>query len=255
MLKPAVCTRDLCIFSFQTLRVASDAADDIATGAEVVDLVRTPRKEKKARPSMLKIVFFVFVVPQLVCFATIAAKSPRNNFIFDPFPTIFNPENPKEFILSPQHKGNKIFFILSLFFFFFSHLFLPDFNLVNQILGSFPSVEVMSQAKDFRDMKKKLDMAHVHAYALLQWIITSNRSFLVKLPQERSIASMATPHQYILASAAPEKERRFRELRAKYGSVFAFHGSPIENWHSILRTGYCEELQLFASFESLSLLL
>ena len=35
MLKPAVCARELCVFAFQTLGVMSDAAEDIATGAEV----------------------------------------------------------------------------------------------------------------------------------------------------------------------------------------------------------------------------
>ena len=34
-LQPAVCARELCVFSFQTLGVMSDAAEDIATGAEV----------------------------------------------------------------------------------------------------------------------------------------------------------------------------------------------------------------------------
>lgn len=48
---------------------------------------------------------------------------------------------------------------------------------------------------------------------------------------------METPHQYLLLSAPPEKESKFRELKKKYGSVFAFHGSSSENWHSILRRG------------------
>ena len=34
-LQPAVCARDLCVFSFQTLGVMSDAAEDIATQPEV----------------------------------------------------------------------------------------------------------------------------------------------------------------------------------------------------------------------------
>ena len=35
MFQPAVCARELCVFAFQTLGVMSDAAEDIATGAEV----------------------------------------------------------------------------------------------------------------------------------------------------------------------------------------------------------------------------
>ena len=34
-LQPAVCGRDLCVFSFQTLGVMADSAEDIATGPEV----------------------------------------------------------------------------------------------------------------------------------------------------------------------------------------------------------------------------
>ena len=48
---------------------------------------------------------------------------------------------------------------------------------------------------------------------------------------------MQTHHQFLLLSASPEKEQRFQELKEKFGSFFAFHGSPIGNWHSIMRTG------------------
>lgn len=34
-MKPAVCTRELCVFSFYTLGVMSGAAEEVATGAEV----------------------------------------------------------------------------------------------------------------------------------------------------------------------------------------------------------------------------
>lgn len=50
-------------------------------------------------------------------------------------------------------------------------------------------------------MKKQMDKAHQHAFSLLQWIITSNRSHIVKMSSEKQIKSMATPHQYLLLSA------------------------------------------------------
>lgn len=40
-----------------------------------------------------------------------------------------------------------------------------------------------------------------------------------------------------MLSSPPEREKLFRQLRKKYKSVFAFHGSSIENWHSIIRNG------------------
>ena len=61
----------------------------------------------------------------------------------------------------------------------------------------------MSQAKDFGDMKSQMDKAHEHAFSLLQWIISSNRSHIVKLNKEKHLKSMDTPHQYLLLSAPP----------------------------------------------------
>jgi hypothetical protein len=41
-----------------------------------------------------------------------------------------------------------------------------------------------------------------------------------------------------MASSTPEKEAKFQALKRKgYKSVFAFHGSPLDCWHSIVRTG------------------
>lgn len=35
-LQPTVCERELCVFAFQTLGVMNEAADEIATGAQVL---------------------------------------------------------------------------------------------------------------------------------------------------------------------------------------------------------------------------
>lgn len=189
MLKPAVCSRSLCCWSFQQLGVGANAAAEIATEAQVIDL--------------------------LVCMATIAAKSNRNTVIFDPFPTIFDIDDSSKIILDAENK---------------------NYELVNTILKKMPSIESITQSKDFGNVKEKLDTAHKYCYSLFQWIIQSNRCHIIQL-NERKIKSMNTPHQYLLLSAAPEKEERFNELKKQHGSTFAFHGSGIENWHSILRKG------------------
>ena len=46
---------------------------------------------------------------------------------------------------------------------------------------------------------------------------------------------MRTPHQFSLLDNKSSKA--FHDLRKLHGSEFAFHGSPFENWHSILRNG------------------
>eukprot|EP01126_Amoeba_proteus_P030162 TRINITY_DN29897_c0_g1_i1.p1 TRINITY_DN29897_c0_g1~~TRINITY_DN29897_c0_g1_i1.p1 ORF type:complete len:357 (-),score=60.67 TRINITY_DN29897_c0_g1_i1:90-1160(-) len=191
MLKPAVCTRELCVWSFQQLGVGAGAASEIATEAEVVDL--------------------------LVCMARIAAMSQRKDLIFDPFPQVVDPENPKKIILNPNAK---------------------NFDLVNEILQQMPSVQKMVQAYDYIAMKEDMDRrSHKYCFPLLQWIISSNRSHIVQLSENTMIKSMCTPFQYLLLSDSPEKEANFKKLKQEYGTEFAYHGSGIENWHSILRKG------------------
>ena len=61
------------------------------------------------------------------------------------------------------------------------------------------------------------------------------RSHIVKLPSERQLEFMHTPYQFLLMSSPPAKEEAFRAAKEKHGSTFCFHGSSIENWHSIIR--------------------
>ncbi|KAM0235548.1 hypothetical protein ACHAP5_009717 [Fusarium lateritium] len=96
--------------------------------------------------------------------------------------------------------------------------------------------------------------------SLLNWIVASNRSFIV---QDASIPGTSPPDdptreeklvggmsagwmQFRFAQGSPEKEQIFenhlkqvKELKNgnHYPSLFAWHGSPLSNWHSIIRTG------------------
>uniref|UniRef100_A0A8C8RIT1 Poly(ADP-ribose) polymerase family member 6 n=1 Tax=Pelusios castaneus TaxID=367368 RepID=A0A8C8RIT1_9SAUR len=79
MLKPAVCTRELCVFSFYTLGVMSGAAEEVATGAEVVDL--------------------------LVAMCRAALESPRKSIIFEPYPSVVDPSDPKTLAFNPKKKN------------------------------------------------------------------------------------------------------------------------------------------------------
>uniref|UniRef100_A0A8C7I721 Poly [ADP-ribose] polymerase n=1 Tax=Oncorhynchus kisutch TaxID=8019 RepID=A0A8C7I721_ONCKI len=172
MLKPAVCTRELCVFSFYTLGVMSGAAEEVATGAEVVDL--------------------------LVAMCRAALESPRKSIIFEPYPSVVDPNDPKTLAFNPK---------------------------VTTVAGS------------YLEIKKQMDKLDPLAHPLLQWIISSNRSHIVKLPLSRQLKFMHTSHQFLLLSSPPAKEARFRTAKKLYGSTFAFHGSHIENWHSVLRNG------------------
>ena len=111
----------------------------------------------------------------------------------------------------------------------------PNIEAVRTILSSFPSVRELVNSGE---LSHRLDGCHPNANALFQWIITSNRTFLVRLPVGNQIASLNCSHQFLMKSATPEKEAKFQALKRKHKkSVFAFHGSPTECWHSIVRCG------------------
>lgn len=189
MLKSAVCGRELCVFAFQTLGVMSDVVEDIATSAEVIDL--------------------------LVAMAKAACFSVRKELIFDPYPTVVNPKNAVELAFDPKNK---------------------DFGKVLTSLHNIPDTgELVAINAD--ELKKKLDQKDVFAYPLLQWIINSNRSHIVRLPEEKQMSFMNTNYQFLLLSSPPAKEAAFTAAKETHGSTFAFHGSKIENWHSIMRLG------------------
>ena len=190
MLKPTVCSRELCCWSFQELGVAAGATDFVATSHEVVDM--------------------------LLLFAKLAARSTRRDVIFDPFPLVFDPRDRRVRVLDPEHK---------------------DYARAEQMLAAIPTVQSLVDAHPTApDVAAELNRISPFAYPLLTWVVSSNRSFFVHLPAEHAIGAL-DGEQYLMLSSPPDRERRFRELRRHHGSVYAFHGSSCENWHSIVRTG------------------
>ncbi|CAJ1049085.1 protein mono-ADP-ribosyltransferase PARP6 isoform X5 [Xyrichtys novacula] len=137
MLKPAVCTRELCVFSFYTLGVMSGAAEEVATGAEVVDL--------------------------LVAMCRAALESPRKSIIFEPYPSVVDPNDPKTLAFNPKKK---------------------NYERLQKALDSVMSIREMTQGS-YLEIKKQMDKLDPLAHPLLQWIISSNRSHIVKLPLSR----------------------------------------------------------------------
>lgn len=99
------------------------------------------------------------------------------------------------------------------------------------------------------------------ALGLLRWIIASNRSCIVQVdvtpgqednsefvkksrPDEK-VSNMEGYVQFRFAQGAPDKEHRFHKAleettgrhNSVYPTLFAWHGSALDNWHSIIRSG------------------
>jgi ubiquitin-conjugating enzyme E2 Q len=109
---------------------------------------------------------------------------------------------------------------------------------------------------NLRSWKERITPA---ALGLLRWIIASNRSCIVQVDKcpghEETETSMRihekcsnVPNNWVqfhFAQGAPDKEQRFLQslkdqqsiLNRKYPTLFAFHGSAVYNWHSIIRHG------------------
>ncbi|OQD77237.1 hypothetical protein PENDEC_c003G04068 [Penicillium decumbens] len=83
------------------------------------------------------------------------------------------------------------------------------------------------------------------ALDMLRWIVASNRSCIVQddSDPEHLVNDMQGYIQFRLVQGAPDKEQRFlravdkHSATANHPTLFAWHGSALQNWHSILREG------------------
>jgi hypothetical protein len=152
------------------------------------------------------------IVDLLFNFAKTAACSARWELIFNPFPQA---SSSGKMVFSPETKHN-------------------DIKVVREIFTKLPSSFALLSTSTLSTQLKK---AHPLASTLFQWIISSNMSHLVKLEEADHFPFMKTPHQFVLSMSTDDRLETFNDLKAKHGSLWAYHGSNGENWHSILRNG------------------
>jgi ubiquitin-conjugating enzyme E2 Q len=116
-----------------------------------------------------------------------------------------------------------------------------------------------SAEPSLRTWKERVSPA---ALGILRWIIASNRSCIVqvdvcpgqtesevakaKIRLDQKCSNVDESYvQFRFAQGAPDKEQRFlnalkaqeANLNPRYPTMFAWHGSPLANWHSIIRHG------------------
>ena len=104
-----------------------------------------------------------------------------------------------------------------------------------EILKSLPSVQNMiDQCSNDNELNSFLGL---NSISLLKWIILSNRSQLIKLDLNLCLPEFPNTIQFMSLLSSPEKEDKFRKLKQQYGSMFLFHGSTLDRWHSIIRNG------------------
>ncbi|EFC43740.1 predicted protein [Naegleria gruberi] len=200
-IKPMCCESPLCIFSHEQYGLGIDLESAIKKNPDVVDL-------------------FVSV-----CYAASVSYVNRGFNPFQPFPS--NLEIKLRDKTSGQVKTYN----------FLTNDGKDDNAKVREVLDKVPNLKILEEWVDEGKLKERCDEKHPLVYPLLRWILASARVHMKKLVGKEQLSEMKTDHQYILLSSTPDKERRFQELKKKYGSILAFHGSALGNWHSIMRKG------------------
>ena len=126
------------------------------------------------------------------------------------------------------------------------------------MLDTLPSVlEMKSYLEALGDKQMTLqtwtDRISPAALGILRFTIASNRSCLVQtdnldgstIAGEDRVVGMDTYLQFRFAQGAPDKEQRFidsvrettQRLKLRFPTMFVWHGSPLQNWHGIIREG------------------
>lgn len=125
-------------------------------------------------------------------------------------------------------------------------------QMISCLLGMLPSVEEMKTFIESHERGKMLsswrDVISPAGLDLLRWVVASNRSFIKQDDDEprHQVVGMSDYLQFRLVQGAADKEQRFINAvnsnslaqNPNHPTIFAWHGSSVNNWHSILREGF-----------------
>lgn len=125
-----------------------------------------------------------------------------------------------------------------------------------ELLPSVPEMKNYLSSQCTPDLAKWSSRIPPAVLSVLRWVIASNRACIMQVydmdlktgspvPKEDRVYGMKDWMQFRFAMGAPDKEKRFQKevrettvrLSLQHPTLFAFHGSALQNWHSIIREG------------------
>ncbi|KAL1306242.1 hypothetical protein AAFC00_004332 [Neodothiora populina] len=128
-------------------------------------------------------------------------------------------------------------------------------NLLN-CLHSICDIKSYLSTQRIPDLARARHMIPPATLSTLRWVIASNRACIMQAYDDDPVTGLPAPKdthvygmkgwmQFRFAMGAPDKEKRFLKcvhdtaklLKPKHATLFAFHGSALQNWHSIIREG------------------
>ena len=167
--------------------------------------------------------------------ASIAAFSGRSLNIFEPFPSFL--------LKNRQVRGKSGFLSRD------QYKYTPemdqnkDIQQLQRLISLIPNPEwLLASSYDEKSLRENILSECPNegrdVYKLLRYIIATNRLSVLRLESDQCIPALGSEiQQYIVTSHSPELLRSFTAEKEQNGSFFAFHGSAIENWYSIIRNG------------------
>lgn len=116
----------------------------------------------------------------------------------------------------------------------------PDFEEFefSRFFKTLPGMNFLANHCDNDQQLRKL-LKDEKMFEILRFLILANKSHMITLNQPEIKIKECMDHtiQFLLTIASPEFEIDFQRKKKKFGSVYLWHGSPVERWYSILHNG------------------
>ncbi|EAX93942.1 UBA/TS-N domain containing protein [Trichomonas vaginalis G3] len=105
---------------------------------------------------------------------------------------------------------------------------------MKEIFKKIPDVYTLGRFDTDADLCRSIG---VDAYNLIRWILLTNKSHFLALPEGLRIREINAQFQFLTLISSTEREEEFKKLKDQYGSFYLWHGSAADRWYSILRNG------------------
>ena len=161
-------------------------------------------------------------------FAIEAIVSSRYCEVFNPYPRSLLDEFPIDDISNPPYLLPQ------------RVPYLPDMNLLKQLILSIPKLDNLFENSTTEESIINYLATFGYGnviYQLIKDILSANRLNLFKLTKNCLINGLNENIKQFIVKNNSEKEKQFMELKRAHGSIFAYYGSSVENWYSIMRNG------------------
>lgn len=213
-LKPYVCSSNLCIFQYYALNFGPSLEYEVATNTETVDLLVSLAYVAAAEGALEE---------PFPCGMGLRVPVPQGSTV------IVDDDGLCDFDALPVQEMRKT---------------------ITTLLDRLPPIAAMKQfllknpTARLQDMDSQTPPA---AWSLLKWCFASCTAHIQELKNREDLLGNIgdSYRQFRIMTGAPDKAAKFNAALeqeshitpSRHPTIFAFHGSPMKNWHSIIRHG------------------